>query len=272
MSLSLCRASTPAIPGKVLQPHGQPWRPLGSSPMSGGTACSCQALPCGSASGPAPTPRRSQSQALFFVFQAQSHIPSQQPALPSHPLIHGDWEGLPRAECSALGAGWRDDIFISSYVPITATSGPPSTALSQRSNLLLMGASPGFLSPPRSNHLSTQQPEKAFQNMNQILPFPTYSPSRAPPGSEDNSTLLVMPSQGVALPGSSHHSSHKARAPSHYDGHPGLLGPYTWQPGPASGALDLALRAGWNVLPSPFNRQLQSPLLRASHPPVPSPS
>lgn len=117
--------------------------------MSGGTACSCQALPCGSASGPAPTRRRSQSQALFFVFQAQSHIPSQQPALPSHPLIHGDWEGLPRADCSVLGAGWRDDIFISSYVPTTATSGPPSTALSQRSNLLLMGTSPGFLSSPR---------------------------------------------------------------------------------------------------------------------------
>lgn len=108
--------------------------------------------------------------------------------------------------------------------------------------------------------------------MNQILPFPTYSPLRAPPRSEDNSTLLVMPSQDVALPGSLHHSSHKARAPSHYDGHPGLLGPYTWQPGPASGALDPALRAGWNVLPSPFNGQLQSPLLRASHPPVPSPS
>ena len=170
-----------------------------------------------------------------------------------------------------LGAGWRDDIFISSYVPTTATSGPPSTALSQRANLLLMDASPVFLSP-RSNHFSTRQPEKAFQNMNQILPFPAYNPSRVPHWSEANSTLLVMPSQDVALPGSSYHSSHKAQAPSHYDGRPGLLGPYTWQPGPASGALDPALWAGWNGLPSPFNGQLQSPLLRVSRSPVPSPS
>lgn len=63
-----------------------------------------------------PTPRRRGPQALFFVFQTQSHIPSQQPALLPHPLIYGNWEGL----CSLSGTGeegGRTDILAPSLYP-----------------------------------------------------------------------------------------------------------------------------------------------------------
>lgn len=62
---------------------------------------------------PPPQEKRAPS-SLFFVFQAQSHIPSQQPALSSHPLIHGNWEGH-LEQHSALGQRvWREDISVPS--------------------------------------------------------------------------------------------------------------------------------------------------------------
>lgn len=191
--------------------------------LPGATACSCQALPCSSASGPVsslwvgPTPRRSQPQALFFVFQAQSHIPSQQPALPSHPLIHGNWEGLPREVSLRRPApeGWWDEILVPSLTP---ASGPTSSLL------LLMGGRVSRLSLPPPTATTSRQPEKAFQNMNQILPFPLHNPPRAPRWSEDNTSSSWWPLQDGA-------------PSSHYDGHPGLLGPFKRQPGPALGAL-----------------------------------
>lgn len=116
---SHCPPSSPP-PAKPRSPTVHPWRAPGSSPLPGGTACSCQTQPCGSASGPVnslsacPHPRRRGPQALFFVSQAQSHIPSQQPALFSHPLIHGNWEGL-LEQHSALGQWvWREDILVPS--------------------------------------------------------------------------------------------------------------------------------------------------------------
>lgn len=70
---SYCPPSSP-LPAKPRSPTVHPWRALGSSPLPGGAACSCQAQPCGSASGPVnslsacPHPRRRGPQALFFVF------------------------------------------------------------------------------------------------------------------------------------------------------------------------------------------------------------
>lgn len=192
--------------------------------LPGATAFSCQALPCSSASGPVsslwvgPTPRRSQPQALFFVFQAQSHIPSQQPALPSHPLIHGNWEGLPRAVSLCRPARRDGGMKSWSFLSATPASGPTSSLL------LLMGGRVSRLSLPPPTATTSRQPEKAFQNMNQILPFPVHNPPRAPLWSEDNTP-------------SSWWSSQDGAPSSHYDGHPGLLGPFKWQPGPALGAL-----------------------------------
>ena len=133
-----------------------PWSPLGASwVLPGATACSCQALPCSSASGPVsslwvgPTPRRSQPQALFFVFQAQSHIPSQQPALPSHPLIHGNWEGLPRAVSLRRPApeGWWVEILVPSLRHPRLRPNQLSPAPNGWARLQV------FSTPTHSNHL-----------------------------------------------------------------------------------------------------------------------
>lgn len=99
---------------------------LGPQPAPARPSPELQPLVLSTASGPATTPRRRGPQALFFVFQAQSHIPSQQPIFPSHPLIHGNWEGLPRAVSVYLEL-WRAGILVplSSTAPCPAQAQPP---------------------------------------------------------------------------------------------------------------------------------------------------
>ena len=76
--------------------------------------------------------------------------------------------------------------------------------------LLLMGGRVSRLSlPPPTATTSMQKPEKAFQNTNQILPFPVHNPPRVPRWREDNTPSSRWPSQDGALPGSSYRSSHK---------------------------------------------------------------
>lgn len=140
-------------------------------------------------------------------------------------------------------------------------------------NFPLTGVSRLPLSPC-NNCFSTQQPEKAFQNINQILPFPAYNPPKAPTGPWITALLTCLCSlglRGVARPCSSYSSSQEACPRLTTTASLACVqilqsGSRVWPRGLEPGSLSCCGECS----SCPFNWLLQSPLLGASHTPVPS--